>query len=77
MRETKGLARHHREASGAGMRRHTRKAWSGGKPPEINAEGKAALAHVEQCAKCKTETLPMTTCEEGKRLFALFNASVQ
>ena len=50
------------------------RAWRGGKPPELNAEGKALTAHTASCEHCKRHTL-INPCDEGRRLYAAFKDS--
>ena len=47
--------------------------WRGGVKPQLGPEGEALVAHTESCATCKEQTIIMTTCEEGRRLYAAFN----
>lgn len=57
------------------MRKRARKAWLGGKPPELNPEGKALQHHLETCEWCKEHTI-INPCVDGRRLYAEFNESL-
>lgn len=49
--------------------KRARKAWRGGKRPELTAEDKAFVAHAESCPLCANAGWMFGKCEEGARLY--------
>jgi hypothetical protein len=54
--------------------KHSRKAWSGGKPPKLSETDRAFLAHVEGCGDCAEGRWMFGHCTEGTRLYAAVQA---
>ena len=56
------------------MRHRARKEWKGGIRPEPSEADQALIDHQESCDTCKASTVVLTTCEEGRKLYAAFQS---
>ena len=54
------------------MKKRARKAWNGGKRPELTPDGKAWVAHVQHCHTCSDGKWIFGECVEGLALYAAF-----